>query len=487
MAAPIGVEDLAEDLSCSICLELFSDPVILECGHNFCQACITRYWEEIPANGGGEEDALLPTCPECRHEIPGGKFTANRVLGQLAQKAMESLSAHTSDEDGEENGEEVRGDQVFCTEDGCLARALQPDHWGHQCLPLEDAVMHYKDILTASQALLESRAQAAKLLQELSAQKIPEITAQRLRLEQHLSAQFLELHQWLQEKEAALRRELRREEESLLSELETNQRNGQEQARLAEEHVAKIQAQLEEQQDPEMFLKNIKAFVEKYCPSEEKGSMLPVVFRDFSLGQFKGPIQYTVWREMLPALRPAPCRVTLDPATNHPNLVLSRDLDTVHLVENLEEEVPDGPKRFSKSVCVLGAQGFTSGRHYWEVEVGEKTSWDIGVAKESVNRKEAKVTVKPSNGFWAIWLRNGSEYKALDSPSKQLALKTKPLKVGVYLDYEGGQVSFYDADTMAHIFSFSDAFSECLYPMFSPGFNKDGLNAEPLRLLSPGV
>lgn len=144
MAAPIGVEDFAEDLSCSICLELFSDPVILECGHNFCQVCITRYWEEIPVNGG--EDVPLPTCPECRHKIPGGKFTANRVLGQLAQKAMESLSAHTSDEDAEldENGEEVQGDLLFCIEDGCLARALQPEHWGHPCLPLDEALEHYK-------------------------------------------------------------------------------------------------------------------------------------------------------------------------------------------------------------------------------------------------------------------------------------------------------------------------------------------------------
>lgn len=144
MAAPIGVEDFAEDLSCSICLELFSDPVILECGHNFCQACITRYWEELSANGG--DDVPLPTCPECRHEIPGGKFTANRLLGQLAQKALESLSAHASDEDVEldENDEEVQGDRIFCVEDGCLARALQPEHWGHQCLPLEEAVEHYK-------------------------------------------------------------------------------------------------------------------------------------------------------------------------------------------------------------------------------------------------------------------------------------------------------------------------------------------------------
>ncbi|XP_062992985.1 zinc-binding protein A33-like [Elgaria multicarinata webbii] len=485
MAVPTGVEHFAEDLRCSICLELFLDPVMLECGHNYCQACIARYWAEILAGTG--EGVPHPTCPECRREIPGGKFTANRVLGQLARKATESLSAHGSDEDAnpEETADEVQGERLFCSDDGCLVRALQPDHWGHRCHPLDEAVQQYQEILTASQTSLESRAQAEKLLQEQRLQKVPEIAAQRLRLEHHLSTQFIELHQWLQEKEAAMRREIRREEELLLSELERNQRNGQEQIRMAEEQAAKIQARLQEQQDPEIFLKDIKAFAEKYCPSEEKGAMLPVISRDFNLGQFKGPLQYMVWKEMLPALRPSPCHVTLDPATNHPNLVLSRDLDSVRVEDNPEEDVPDGPERFSKSVCVLGAQGFTSGRHYWEVEVGDKTSWDMGVAKESVNRKEAKVTVKPSNGFWAIWLRNGSEYKALDSPSKQLSLKTKPQKVGVYLDYEGGQVSFYDADTMAHIYTFSDVFSECLYPMFSPGVNKDGLNAEPLRLPTP--
>nr|XP_060636134.1 zinc-binding protein A33-like [Anolis sagrei ordinatus] len=487
MAVPTGVEDFAEDLRCSICLELFLDPVMLECGHNYCQACITRFWAEIPVNGGA--DVPLPTCPECRREIPDGKFTANRVLGQLARKAMESLSAHASDEDAEteQNDEELQGDRLFCIDDGCLVRSLQLEHWGHPCLPLEEAVEHYKEILTASQALLETRVQAARLLQEQSAQKIPEITAQRLRLEQHLSAQFIELHQWLQEKEAAMKRTIRHEEELLVSELERNQRNGQEQIYMSEEHMAKIQTRLEEHQDPEIFLKDIKFFTEKYCLGEEKWSTLPTVSRGFNLGQFKGPIQYMVWKEMLPALRPSPCFITLDPATNHPNLVLSKDLDTVRLEDNPEEEVPDGPERFSKSVCVLGAQGFTSGRHYWEVKVGDKTSWDIGVAKESVNRKEAKVTVKPSNGFWAIWLRNGNEYKALDSPSKQLFPKAKPQKVGVYLDYEGGQVSFYDADTMEHIFTFLDIFTETLYPMFSPGVNKNGLNGEPLCLLTPLV
>ncbi|XP_070584678.1 zinc-binding protein A33-like [Erythrolamprus reginae] len=412
-AAPTGIECFAEDLRCSICLELFSDPVILECGHNYCQVCITRFWAEIPNNHEENLPPTLPTCPECRREIPGGKYTPNWVLGQLACKAQESLLVQVGDEvaNGDADDEEVQGDKLFCTGDGCLVRALQPDHWGHQCLPLVEAVEHFK---------LSFSTYAAELWKPLEPGE------------------------------------------------------GEKQAYWAHQKLGNG------------FLSSRRP-LGRYCPGEDKASPLPVISRDFNLGQFKGPIQYMVWREMLLALRPFPAPITLDPATNHPNLVLSKDLDTVLLEDNPKEVVLDGPERFSKTVCVLGAQGFTSGCHYWEVEVGNKTSWDIGVAKESVNRKEAKVTVKPSNGFWAIWLRNGNEYKALDSPSRQLLLNVKAQKIGVYLDYEGGQVSFYDADTMTHIHTFLDVFSECLYPMFSPGVNKDGLNGEPLCLLCPRI
>uniref|UniRef100_A0A674KE38 B30.2/SPRY domain-containing protein n=1 Tax=Terrapene triunguis TaxID=2587831 RepID=A0A674KE38_9SAUR len=250
-----------------------------------------------------------------------------------------------------------------------------------------------------------------------------------------------------------------REEELLLSELETGQRSAQEFVRTSGEQIAAIQARLAE---------------------EDAGAPLPAP-RDFSLGQFKGPIQYVVWREMKSALT-LPL-FTLDPATNHPNLLLSPDLLAVRLVDEPQEEAPEGPERFSKSVCVLGSAGFTSGRHYWEVEVGDKTSWDIGLARASVDRQEAKVMLKPANGYWAVWLRHGADYKALDSPSRHLALQAKPRRVGVYLDYEGGQVSFYDAAAMTHLYTFSDAFAEPLYPMLGPGVNRDGLNAEPLRLV----
>ncbi|MGH0158509.1 UNVERIFIED_CONTAM: hypothetical protein FKN15_035575 [Acipenser sinensis] len=162
--------------------------------------------------------------------------------------------------------------------------------------------------------------------------------------------------------------------------------------------------------------------------------------------------------------------VTLDPYTAHPSLILSEDEKQVRL-GGTRQTLPDNPQRFDPVVNVLGRQGFTSGRHYWQVDVGEKTKWELGVARESINRK-GKITRSLKNGLWIMWLRDG-EYTALASPSITLPLSVKPRKVGMYLDYEEGQLSFYNVETRSHIYTFTDTFTEKLYPYFNPSLNKD--------------
>ncbi|KAK3566876.1 hypothetical protein QTP86_004772 [Hemibagrus guttatus] len=166
--------------------------------------------------------------------------------------------------------------------------------------------------------------------------------------------------------------------------------------------------------------------------------------------------------------------VTLDPRTAHIQLILSHDGKQVQC-GHIEHNLPDNPERFNYVACVLGKKGFSSGRFYYEVQVSGNAEWDLGVARESANRK-GQNTYNPRDGYWCVWLRNETEYKAGESTHVQLSLKQAPQKVGVFVDYEEGLISFYDVGAKSHIYSFTgQTFTEKLYPYFSPCCN--GSNA----------
>ncbi|XP_052320294.1 E3 ubiquitin-protein ligase TRIM39-like [Oncorhynchus keta] len=175
--------------------------------------------------------------------------------------------------------------------------------------------------------------------------------------------------------------------------------------------------------------------------------------------------------------------VTLDPDTAHPNLILSEDGKQVRCGETVRN-LPDNPKRFDRFAIVLGKDGFSSGRFYYEVTVKGKTKWTLGVARESIDRKR-NISLSPEDGLWTVLLRDGNVYKASTYPHFLLSLKEKPMKVGVFVDYEEGQVSFYDVEARSHIYSFTGcAFTEKLYPLFSPCNHAGGKNLAPL-IISP--
>lgn len=145
------------------------------------------------------------------------------------------------------------------------------------------------------------------------------------------------------------------------------------------------------------------------------------------------------------------------------------------------QPVPRSPRRFQQCVNVMASRTFDCGQHYWEVWVGSKTKWDLGVAAEAVNRA-AKVKLCPENGYWTLRLRNKTEYWATATPWVRLFPQQPPRKVGVFLDCQEGTVAFFDAKDMSHLFTFHEVSAERYCPFFSTCFSDGRDNVEPMRI-----
>lgn len=171
--------------------------------------------------------------------------------------------------------------------------------------------------------------------------------------------------------------------------------------------------------------------------------------------------------------------VTLDPNTAQSNLKFFYELTCVQY--SSKQPLPDNPERCTTRVCVLGATGFTSGKHSWTVDVGIGKEWYIGVAAESIKRKSV-IFLNPSEGFWVISLSNSDTYWAHASSRTKLQLKLKPARVTVKLDYEKGKIVFVNTVDSSIIHTFSDRFTERLFPYLSPGIYQGEKTSVPLTI-----
>lgn len=175
--------------------------------------------------------------------------------------------------------------------------------------------------------------------------------------------------------------------------------------------------------------------------------------------------------------------IVLDPDSAHPMLWLSSDGKQVRY--NMGSEVWAGqllnPNMFTAHLAVLGLRGFSSGRFYFEVCTGQKTEWCLGLATASIQRRGALVR-SSCCGLWAIWFLI-DKFETFTCPDVPVHVG-KVGRVGVFVDYSKGEISFYDVENATPIYRFTEcSFTEELYPYFNPCDNEFGSNLEPLTIV----
>ncbi|CAJ0953077.1 unnamed protein product [Ranitomeya imitator] len=203
----------------------------------------------------------------------------------------------------------------------------------------------------------------------------------------------------------------------------------------------------------------------------------------FKPGFRQDDIKLTVWKRLHRRVLPSPEVLKLDPLTAHPLLQLSRG-DTVVQCKSPAGRRGSNPEGFENSSCVLATRGFSTGKHYWEVIVGTKQKWRIGVVKGTVSRK-GKMIRTPEAGAWLIGLKEGRYYEAFTSPSVCLPIQTRPQRIGVFLNYEKGELMFYNADNpdeLIPLYTFHAEFQGKLYPVLDVCWQERGTNPQPLIL-----
>ncbi|XP_078272429.1 zinc-binding protein A33-like [Rhinoraja longicauda] len=454
MASKEQVESWSEEVVCPICLDFFTDPVSLECGHNFCRSCITQSWDREERN----------SCPECREVFTDRSLRVSRALARLAEKAR-TLSLNRTEKESklhcEEHQEELK---LFCETDKkliCVICRDSREHREHRFMPVKEAVENYKDQVKSSIKSLTKKKSGIQQMEQQQKEKISGVLEQSHNLQSQITSQFVELHQILTEKEQRVLTDIQEEEKKILNTMEKHLQVIQENLNSIENEVKSLQEQLD-LKDNVSFLKEEAG---RKMRVHDEAKSLSVADGALPMERFDNPFFLnTVFRETTDVIKQV--SVTLDVETAHPWLEVSEDRKRVR-VTRTRRSLPDTGKRFTDNPCVLGSEGFTSGRHYWEVEVAGSRGWSLGVAAESLEMK-GRVTPTPETGVWSIG-RWGDEFLAFTSPPSRLPARPIPGRVGVYLSCESGTVSFYDADTKSHLHTFTgNKFTEKLYPFFWP-------------------
>ncbi|XP_008291043.1 E3 ubiquitin-protein ligase TRIM39-like [Stegastes partitus] len=523
-----------ERFLCSICLDVFTEPVSTPCGHNFCSACIRKYWD----------NSVACQCPFCKRTFSSRpELHVNTVMSELAAEftKLNRMKASTPEPELPERADilcDICSDmkakavksclmcltsfcdvhlephqrvsvlkshklidpvsnlddrmckkhdkitELYCrTDQACVCvLCLKTDHKNHDVVPLEEeyeAVMATKDGVMANiQQMVQSRSDKIEEIENSL-----DVSQREAEKEIEASVQVF----------AGFIRSIQKSQAELVEVIEARHRATKQKA---EGFLKELRAEVADLESRSSQLERLSRSEDHHCFLQNFSTLCSPANKDWTDTSVHSDLSFQAVREAvarvenradgivakIPEIKMKRMRdhavdLTLDPDTAHCCLLISQDRKQVALAE--EQKLPNNPKRFEKYQEILAKEGFTGGKSYFEVQVNEKPKWAVGVARESVDRK-GDTDLSVSDGYLAFGLESG-KYFAYEDSAVVITLEEKLQKVGIFVDYDGGEVSFYDADSQSHIYSFSGyTFKEKLYPYFCPQDNENGLNSAPL-------
>ncbi|XP_036969211.1 zinc-binding protein A33-like [Acanthopagrus latus] len=458
MAARLSESEL--NYSCPICRDIFRDPVLLTCCHSFCKDCLQNWWAE----------KLIRECPVCKRRSSKSDPPRNLALKNLCEAFVQDLSLASARCEAmcSLHSEKLK---LFCLDHKqpvCVVCRDSKTHVKHRFRPIDEAAQDYKAELRKSLKPLQEKVEHLHQVKFNFELTQSHIVGQALDTEMQIREEFKRLKCFLEKEEGARITALKEEEGQKIRVMGQKIQALSREIKALTDTIRATEKELNSECIP--FLQNYKAAVQRVQqrplladPSLGPGALIDVA-------KHLGNLTYNIWNKLKETVTYSP--VILDPNTACPYLDVSDDLKSVTYRDS-ERALPQNPERFTCYPTVLGSEGFNSGTHSWNIEVTNDADWAVGVVAESIVRKGEILT-----GDWEIWFKNG-EYRAYSPPhtDKVLPVKNQIRRIRVRLDWNRGKLSFSDPDTITDIYTFSQTFSERLFPFINT------LDTKPPRII----